>query len=197
LGIDPACVYVYLGQTLEEFGKSAFVLPFDAFSGTVSPFDTGGLVNHINPICAWTQDERRNFLKEYSWPAAEFPALLSLYPGQDQEEIRDYLAGNRPKKNGFHDLNPGLTPANLWTDNRDWRAWVWEGRRPDLIEVGTRLFKWTCPPEQYERIQQVALSTPDKNKRDWFLFLSKAYVRGGVTQLILSLRGYQEGMWLK
>lgn len=59
LAIAPPHVYAYLGRPVELFGHTAVSLPIDALTGTVSPFDTGGLVGHIAPVKDWTQDARR------------------------------------------------------------------------------------------------------------------------------------------
>jgi len=46
----PACAYAYLGKTVPDFGDAALAFPFDDIAGHMSPFDTGGLVEHIKPV---------------------------------------------------------------------------------------------------------------------------------------------------
>lgn len=186
LGIDPPCVYAYLGFTLEDFGRCAVALQFERFEGFVSPFDTGGLVSHIAPLNSWAVGERRAFLAEYSWEHSELPRLLQAFPGTS---VGGYLDGVRPLGDGFHVVCPGIREVPVWRDNTDRRAWTWEGRRPTGLPFGDAIVAWTCPPDQYSSI----LTDPSYRGDPAFLAqLARRYVRGGVTALVRSLRTNQE-----
>ncbi len=190
LGIPEPCVYAYLGMTLEEFGRSAIALGLDAFDGDVSPFDSGGLVNKIRPVCSWPDADRQAFLMQYTWSHTQLPQLLALYPGGTAPEIASYLDGAQPNLDGFHALFPGLPAAALWRENADRRAWVWEGRRPRVLPIGGGLVAWSCPPDQFEELLDLARdATAD---RLWLVALIRKYVRGGVTALLRELRSRQE-----
>ena len=189
LGIPSPHVYAYLGNAKEAFGRCALVLPQDALAGFVSPFDTGGLVEHIKPPCDWDDAKRREFLEQYTWPTTELPGLLEAYPGTNHSQQLAYIHGECPSASGFHDLWDGLPAAALWDENDEWRAWTWECRVPDILPVGEALFRWTCPPEMYAELQSHARSDPAN--KDAYLFLLRRYVRGGVARLVETLRRHQ------
>ena len=193
LGFPSACVYAYLGQTLEAFSSCGVVAIESALSGTISPFDTGGLVNHIEPIRNWPSTERRAFLVEYSWEHTQLARLMSEYPGKEPVWAANYLFGRRPPAHsGLHDLINTLSTAALWQSNDDWRAWIWEGRCDGPFPALDALYKWTCPPDTFASLVDLAATTND----DSFIGLIDKYVRGGVSELVESLRAEQLEQWL-
>jgi hypothetical protein len=104
LGISPSCVYAYLGRMNEAFGDCAFCLPMKSLlnSGTVSPFDTGGLVDHIDPVKTWPTADKRLYLKAYSWSTSRLPILLERYPTHAPARVSAYLRAEKPPYAGFH-----------------------------------------------------------------------------------------------
>lgn len=190
LQIKPARVYAYLGQTLEEFGRCAFAVPFEALAGDASPFDTGGLIAHLKPVCEWSDDSRRaEFLRTHTWPTAGLGDLLDTFPG---EQISAYLTGKQPSGGGICERlsDDCQEPVALWRDNQDWRAWIWEARVPGQLSTGEELVAWTCPPDMFEAL--VSLAPTIKQGRASLLTLIKKYHRGGVSALIEHLRVIQE-----
>lgn len=75
LGITPARVYAYLGRTCDAFGHRAVAIQFGAVTGELSPFDTGGLVGHIQPVCRWSPRKPRAIF--YSL----IPGIFLTFPG--------------------------------------------------------------------------------------------------------------------
>lgn len=190
LGIAPPCVYAYLGMTLELFGKCAVALGFDQLDGHVSPFDSGGLIRHIHPLCDWEVPERQKFLAEYTWSSDQLPDLLKIHPGEGSAEIAAYLDGTQPTEEGFHAVySESLPEAPMWKDNTDRRAWTWEGRRQGGLPF-RELVAWTCPPDQYAEILSLSPTTDDE--RQLVVWLARQYVRGGVAALLRALRPRQE-----
>lgn len=185
-------VYAYIGRTLPDFGDVAFALPLNAFSGQMSPFDTGGLVAHIAPVCTWQKSERRKYLNEYSWSTSTRATLLRSYPSTTQSKLNDYLDGVPPSGSGPHAFWTGKTVAAIWKNSpSDPRPWTWEGRSPGTLSVAGGIHAWSCPPALFEEI--TARSEKAKSQQDMAFFdtLVDRYRRGGVSSLVTSLREEQ------
>lgn len=191
LGIPVACVYAYLGRTLEAFGNSAIVVDDGAVRGHMSPFDTGGLVNNIAPVSGWPEASKRQYLASYSWPTAQFDNVVALYPDGHAAGRSAYIAGSRPSVDGPHITWPGREEADIWASNNDWRAWTWEGR--GSISAGAQLRHWTCPPAVLAEITKYAERTSHADGGAWFEELLARYVAGGVSRLVRNLRAEQGG----
>jgi hypothetical protein len=183
LGIDPNCVYAYLGRTLETFGETALVLPINAIKGKVSPFDTGGLVNKINPVKALPDSDKRVFLNAFTWPISKIPSLLSEHPTKQTRRVQRYLAGvEPPDADGPSQLWPNSkATAAIWRSNNDWRAWTWEVRSPEQFDV-SRLEEWTCSPALYAEILDHVDALA--GAANWFEDVASRYVHGGVSNLV-------------
>jgi hypothetical protein len=142
LGIKNS-VYAYLGRSFPRDSNHIALCLKDVPDGEISPFDTGGLVNHHHPVCGWKSPptKRQGYLRAYSFDSATVHANLSKYPGKSE---RDYLRGVRPTTSGPHDIWPQGPKADLWSNSaNDWRAWAWEWRGTAL-PVGDRLVAWSC-----------------------------------------------------
>ncbi len=197
LGISPPHVYAYLGKTLPSFGKFGISLEMAGLvtsvpEGQLSPFDTGGLVEHIHPICEWDEEERREYLGQHSWDHRALETLLDTWPGNDPAEQAAYLDGDRPKMRGPHealaDISGDLPEVELWVENGSWRAWVWELRVPARLPVDTLAF-WTCPPDVFPAFLRLGDHKPAIQPQ--ILELVARYVPGGLGQLIAKLRDKQ------
>jgi hypothetical protein len=185
LGLDPAA-YAYLGRASDQFGKNGFAVPISVPKGAVSPFDTGGLVKHIRPVCTWEDAERQAFLKDYSWTHSGLSNLLNQHP--TGKGLADYLDGLPPIVPGPHQLWRGRV-ADIWAPGTNtWHAWTWEIRGPKL-PAGREIVSWTCPPHIFEKIRQFADSVPDDAA--WFEFLFGRYVPGGISQMFATQRNEQ------
>lgn len=195
LAIAPPHVYAYLGRTLDVFGNTAVTLPIDALAGSVSPFDTGGLVAHIVPLRDWPEDARRAYLARYSWPSNQLPILLNAYPTATPARRRAYLNCDRPTVAGPHDLWPTDDEhfvASIWAAPNEFRSWLWEGRSPNHLPINENLVGWSCPNTTYGEIRRQAEDAAAPADIAWFESLLLKYVDGGVSGLILSLRDAQE-----
>lgn len=195
LGIDQPCVYAYLGRTIEAFGKRAIALTQDAIQdGQVSPFDTGGLMKHIQPICRLDDNTKKQFLEDHTWEIHLLPSLLAQYPGY---AVSRYLDGQRPTEQGPHNCLPvsGTVKANIWGEGENsWQAWTWEGRSADNLHVGDKMVAWTChPDEQSALLLDIANKYSDEEAESLGIvnILAK-YHRGGVSNLVAELRYTQE-----
>lgn len=190
LAISPS-VYAYLGRALEVFGECALVLPRHRLAGSVSPFDSGGLVDHIAPANGWEAEERRTFLTGYTWATEELTSLLATYPGATA--VASYLACERPSERGPHALWKGKPEGEIWSAaNNDWRAWTWEARCESTFPVGHSLHRWSCTPQHYQQLLDAAASGESWVDGDFLEFLVGKYVRGGVSNLVRELRAEQE-----
>lgn len=199
LGIAPACVYAYLGQTFEEFGDCAFCVgEGDLMDGVlVSPFDTGGLVAHLTPVRDWEDEARRAFLAHFSFPAQSIADLLRSYPTTRRERVSAYLRGERPPEPGPHAAFAGRPGdenrvAAIWENAVSPRAWLWEARAPRRLEVGARLTHWSCSASTYQQILRHAEDVVDEVEAGHLAELLRLYIPGGVSSLCLHLIGVQE-----
>jgi hypothetical protein len=185
----PASVYAYLGRSSSGFGTNGFAVPLAAASGTVSPFDTGGLVEHIRPVCDWEADDRQEFLGDYSWAHTDLAVRLADHPSDALGALGNYLDGHVPSVRGPHMLWSGRE-GEIWDHAvNTWPAWTWEIRSPSL-PAGNDIVCWTCPSHVFEQIRMVAEASPAD--ADWFAFLLGRYVAGGISQMIVSKRREQE-----
>ena len=199
LGIAPPCVYAYLGQPNEAFGECAFCIPSDALAhngGVVSPFDTGGLVEHLIPTKDWEPDSRSAYLRIYSWPAEDLDALLERYPTSAREKVAAYLRGEKPAHAGPHEVfeRPGESESELaaiWENASNVRAWLWEGRVPHRMPVA-RLLHWSCSTSTYQEIRRYAETIEDEGEAMVLEELLARYVPGGPSVLCFELRAMQE-----
>lgn len=188
LGIEEPSSYAYLGTTTEMFGDCAVAMNLEPLDGTISPFDTGGLVKHISPVNSWPPDEKGQYLKQYSWHASAILLCLESYPSS---LIAEYLNGSRPKHRGPHAVWGGERQANIWHDGSNgWQAWTWEMRVPAVLPVDGRLIKWTCSPEMFADIADYALNSP--HETSWYESLFQKYIPGGPSHLLVETRRLQE-----
>jgi hypothetical protein len=193
LGIDPPCVYAYLGRTLEVFGSSAICLPMADVSGTVSPFDTGGLVEHIEPVHTWESEARRAYLQKFSWECSQLATLLKRHPTALPAKISAYLRGRKPDESGPHEVwttADANCVAAIWSGD-DWRAWTWETRVPQHIPVNHNVVRWSCSSATYGEILRYAESVTDPNEGVWLESLLQRLVVG-TSSLVSQLIGHQE-----
>jgi len=197
LGIAPPHVYAYLGKTLPSFGRFAISLhsssPTDlAPSGQVSPFDTGGLVEHLRPIRDWDATAKRKYLEQHSWDHEGVSPLLDAWPGHTNSSVAAYLDGDRPTESGPHEALASvvaeLPDVQLWVNNGDWRAWIWELRVPDRLPTDTLAY-WTCPPDVFPDVVRLGERRPSLKPR--IVEMIPRYIPGGLGQLIASLRDKQ------
>jgi hypothetical protein len=180
LGISPPQVYAYLGRTTEAFGDSCLLLPLDPPDGSISPFDSGGLVEHIKPVADWDSSARAQYLSTYSWPSREISSQLSAYPTLDDSAQNAYLHGAQPSCSGPHALWGG-PEADIWQSANDWPAWTWELRCPNLLPTGDRVRRWTCTPATYVLLVEYIETHPDEV--DALMALIDSYYEGGVSEL--------------
>jgi hypothetical protein len=199
LGIAPPCVYAYLGRTLETFGTSALSLPADQIVGTVSPFDSGGLVEHIAPLNTWQTEPRREYLARYSWSTDGLANLLQIYPTDAPALVAAYLRGTQPAVSGPHELWPDPEGAEeapliatIWADNEDCRVWLWETRVSEHLAINGNLLRWLCSSATYSAILRYTETIQDVNEAAWIESLLERFVVGGVSALVQDLRAYQE-----
>ena len=188
LDIDNS-VYAYLGRGSPEFGTNGFTLPIASrpLDGSVSPFDSGGLVEHIQPIQSWDEGRKKKYLEAYSWSQSELPDLMVAYPTVDR--LANYVDGVPPEQSGPHQIWAGVE-AGIWAaDVNSWRAWTWELRSPIGIPAGYELSHWTCPPHVFMAMQDAAMT--DETEPEWYLHLAERYIPGGVSQIVRIVRDRQ------
>lgn len=181
LGLE-AHVYAYLGRTIDKFGQRALVLSQAALVGSVSPFDTGGLVNKIHPLCGASVADRRAFLTAFSWASSDLSSLIARHPGR--EEVRAYMWGVRPPHAGPAEVfaERGGAEVSTWAHPENtWQAWTWEGRSTDRLAVGAELQRWTCRPEEYAALLVDLETVVDPAAFD---SIDGLYLHGGVSALV-------------
>jgi hypothetical protein len=193
LNITPIRQYFYLGRTLEAFGGFAFAVKQGACAGAeVSPFDSGGLVRKIPPVCDLQHDEKRAYLTAATWDHSHLPKLLAAYPGVSADDCRRYLDTlSKPVATGPHQIWPQIPQATIWADNSDWRCWTWEARHPTLVPGGDSIVAWTCEPALAESVLDRIVSVVIEGDETWAAHLIDTYVGGGVGYLLDHLRSVQ------
>ncbi len=195
LGITPSRVYAYLGRTSESFGQAALTLRQTSMAGgDCSPFDTGGLVAHIQPLCG-DQAACRTFLAAFTFSIGELPGCLDAYPG-DAGTAR-YIRGEPPSPGGPHEV---------WTDrlvgehhgvwvhpDNQWPAWTWELRSPVDLPGGEAVDAWTCRPDDFESVKEqlYAAAEADEALIDAASHLLASYRPGGTAVFEASLAELQ------
>lgn len=192
LGI-PASSYAYLGKTVPDFGDVGFAFPFDDITGEMSPFDTGGLVEHIKPVSDRKVVEKRAFLDAYSFNTRFRKRLIADYPGASRNATLAYLRGERPNAhNGPHRVwpraavtDPGV--AAIWNGGNSWQAWTWEARAPRRLPVNS-VHRWSCSAVLFEKIRDYAETSAKQSDITFLESLIGTYVRGGVSRLVADLR---------
>lgn len=193
LGILPHALYCYLGRTLEVFGDLALALaPSASTAGSMSPFDSGGLVEKCPPVCDWAHEKKKDFLAAYTWPMSERASLLRKYPGGEADDLRRYLdPSRRPEQQGPHSIWPDKPEANIWELDRHWRGWTWEGRWPDELPIEGHVVGWSCAPARWADV--ITWFETEASDREFASFtrLRPLFVEGGVGGLIASLHARQ------
>jgi hypothetical protein len=196
LAIAPARVYLYLGRTLDAFGSFGFAVEFPSTGGDVSPFDTGGLVNKIHPVCTWTSDQKQAYLTSATWPASAFMVAGGSYPGHGQADVSRYLdVAQKPTLAGPHDVWPTrIGAAPIWRDNTDWRCWTWEARFFEAIETGLNIVAWTCAPAIHQEMQDALCQVAEAASCDVATIdhIAQSYIEGGIGFMVRELRKRQE-----
>lgn len=187
LQIAPPRVYAYAGRTLQNFGVTCLVLPPAGITkGEISPFDTGGLVNQLQPVAAGTDGEKARYLEAYSWGISDLSECLAVYPDQSPGYDK-YLSTERPPQPGPHAVWPNRGASHdLWASNDHWRAWTWEGRtEPTGFQI-SQIKWWTSSPDLAEAVKKLARQQ-HKNEKNFLLRLESTYRQGGVGPLVQKL----------
>ena len=192
LAIVPSRVYCFLGRTSDAFGDCALAFRADPIPNCeLSPFDTGGIVRHIVPVRGWPLQQQQEFLAAYTWPGADLEKLLLKYPGPGREAIHRYLdVATNPTVAGPHAIWTDRVPADIWSNNRDWRAWTWEARSPTPISVAGSLVAWTCSPALFPQVLERA-DRGSPEEQAWFQNVLRKRIDGGVGNMIAALRSAQ------
>jgi hypothetical protein len=184
-----------LGRTHEAFGSAAISLQMSALKGRVTPFDSGGLVEHIVPVSEWSEDAQRSYLAHFSWPTEDLPTLLTLYPSAARPRRRAYLNCERPDEAGPHAVwppNDDSFVASIWNEPNEWRSWLWEGRSEGQLPVDDALVAWSCSSTTYGSILEHTEQMSAASELAWVESLMAKFVPGGVSALIQDLRDAQE-----
>lgn len=189
LEIDGPCVYAYLGRTKELFGNTAFAIKNDHIVGAVSPFDTGGLVTKIAPVCSWDNENKSGYLRDYTWDSSALARLLDIYPSDRPGPLEKYLQAEKPDQDGPYRLWTDKTKADIWKLNDDWRCWTWEVRCKSVIHTGPYIEYWTCPPEDFAELQGYIDKNIDSIDHKSVTALVQKYVDGGVSALVRRVAG--------
>lgn len=194
LSIAPPRVYAYLGRThaSDFFGENCIVLPpASVAAGDMTPFDTGGTLKNIHPIQGWSDGDKAALIQAYSWTAAERPAVLGEYPTIDDDACKEYLAGERPRFKGPHDVWGQRGPqVEMWSaPENTWPSWTWELRSPVPLPVAD-LAMWTCQTDVHPLIVDAAVAMYP-NEGDWLELLGRTFVQGGPGVLMDRLREEQ------
>lgn len=190
LGLPPH-VYAYIGTTVPTFGDAGFAIPLDAFDGEMSPFDTGGLVDHTPPVSGWDDAEKQKYLADYTWKTRNRRALLAKYPTLMRARVLAYLSGKKPAHDGPHAVW-SKTVAAIWkTDAAGWQSWTWEGRTPMRMKLSGPVHAWSCTAPIYEKVCEYAESVASGAEQRFLDELLDRYVRGGVSHMVAELREEQ------
>jgi len=132
----PRSAYFYAGRANPSFGDVAMAFApacEAAHSGTVTPFDTGGLVHpkkyiRFRSVSADEDDERVRYGRSSEIPLASWRAVFARVLAAYFETSGDYWDG-RPSA---HD------PEGLYGLNTGWRAWTFEVRFSEGQSVHAR-----------------------------------------------------------
>jgi hypothetical protein len=200
LSISPPCSYAYLGRTLEPFGSITITFALEELTGSVSPFDTGGLVKHIGPVCNWEVDQKRAYLKAFTWANYQLGDLLKKYPADSAAEVRAYLKSQRPAVPGPHVFwpeqseKPEEIQADIWLEGQggDERSYLWEIRTPTGFPGGSRIAHWTCDSQMRENLLLYLEGVSDPVEAEVIAALMERWVEGGTGTLVAQLRDRQE-----
>lgn len=150
----PRSVYFYAGRAHERFGEIALALEpefEDGHTGSVTPFDTGGLLSRNGSIATNLPDRKdatlRAFVKaseiEFDKWRTQFARYLAAY----FSPISDYWTG-KPFK---------IDPEELFLLNTDWRAWVFEVRFHEAHTIQSTSF-WCASKGQTALLRREAKS---------------------------------------
>lgn len=189
LGIEPPCVYIYLARGEAGFGNCAMAVTFPSFPGSVSPFDTGGLLDHTSPLQSWPIEDKRRYLNQHTWCHASqesLAALFAAYPGDSQDSLAAYARGEKPTVDGPHAIWPNELQAKIWTDiaNRAPRTWTWEARIPERFPSDFELLHWSCPSYLYVAMRNYYDHAKTDEDYENYKWLNNRYVDRGVTGLL-------------
>ncbi|MEE9381888.1 MAG: hypothetical protein V3V08_00540 [Nannocystaceae bacterium] len=180
LEIDCRHVYFFLGRTTSRFGDVSISLTRDAtIAGTLSPFDTGGLVKHHRPACGWESRKRVQYLGSFSWPVEESSDRLARYPG-DKEVCgwSRYFKGERPLVSGPEEIWPCemTDAAGIWAEQSEngWEAWTWELRVPESVK-SPPIYYWTCPDHLRAALDEWAMTSASPERARQYLQIAERF----------------------
>ena len=163
-------VYFYAGRVFPN-GRGVLALGFasgieNGGAGSVTPFDTGGLVaGHLklnlephNNDPARLAYGKSSVLPLTSW-RNELARVLAAYFDQDS----DYW-NSRPSRSD---------PERVYELNNDWRAWTFEIRfheGPSVYDCAA----WSCNEPMFERLRKIDDKLPlnDEIQQHWSVFWS-------------------------
>lgn len=156
LGLS-ASVYFYAGRAHPQFGNAAFAFPAGceaSHSGSVSPFDTGGLLSdpprikvRLDPTDG--EPERVAFGK-----ASQVPL------GQWREAFGKCLAAYFAVDLDYWHKRPSVSdPEGIFELNDDWRAWTFEIRFHEGHSIHDRI-AWCADESVMNQLRRLADQQP-------------------------------------
>ena len=129
--------YFFAGRACQDFGDVALAFSAECeagHTGSVTPFDTGGLIlGHIHGNLPTSKEERARFGQESvialdGWRTAFGNYIAAYFP-----DCLGYWTG-RPTR---------LDPEQLYQQNTDWRAWTFEVRFSEGHPICQHLIGWS------------------------------------------------------
>jgi hypothetical protein len=129
--------YFFAGRACPDFGDVALAFSAECetgHTGSVTPFDTGGLINgKIHGNLPTSQEERARFGQE---------SVIALDTWRTT--FAEYIAAYFPDRVGYWSGRPArLDPEELYQQNTDWRAWTFEVRFSEGHPICKHLIAWS------------------------------------------------------
>jgi hypothetical protein len=151
-------VYFYAGRACDDFGNVAIAYnPSVEADHTISvtPFDTGGLIHEKRLIkCSLNSATDEAALIEFA-KASEVAADAW------RDEFARFLAAYFRNPWQYWDAAPDYQdPEQLFTMNRDWRAWTFEIRFGESHPVTNGQLAWCASPDMIELLRGLDNTLP-------------------------------------
>lgn len=152
-------MYFYLGFAHPDFGSIGFAFDTGKVTqvGTVTPFDSGGMVSgRIKPLDSEPPDARCRTVQENTVPYASRESAFTTFLDNFYSMPTSYLDDGPPERPDCYGI--------FHHGGNERRAWTWEVQLPAALPLHDSVAAWSIPSHVHAELELERLHDDELDK---------------------------------